>query len=303
MRINIHDVGHGACSVITSSDGRRVMIDAGYRLDPNFFPSIHYMHQTMEMLILQNLDSDHVDDLPYLLKHVPIKSFRSNPTVSADVFFRMKQAAGMNEALWVVHRILSIIGPAYGPTPLFPDFWWQCYWNPYGAFAEANDLSLALFVGSNNFSILFGGDLEQAGWRLLLANPHFRRHLAGIKVLVASHHGRDNGCCEEIFNCCRPDVVVISDYEHRHTTQQTTGWYGHRVKGIVDKTSPFYGIGGPTFRRALTTRSDGSLQIDVRPDGSYTIYKHTNMPETTAADFLFPSTHGLLGFGSSNSSY
>jgi beta-lactamase superfamily II metal-dependent hydrolase len=276
MLIDIHDVGHGACSVITSSDGRKIMIDCGYRLDPNFFPSIHYMFQELEVLALQNLDTDHLDDLPDLVKNVRIKAIRSNPTVTADAFLRMKQEGGMNEPLAIAHRILSLAGPTWGSTPSFPDLWGCSFWNPYGLpFTDTNNLSLPIFIGSNGFSILFGGDLEEDGWRQLLLNPEFRRLLLNVNILVASHHGRDNGCCEELFDYCYPDVVIFSDYEHRYETQKTTGWYANRVRGILDKTDPTYWFGGNPLRKVLTTRSDGSLKIDVQPDGRYTIYGAT----------------------------
>jgi hypothetical protein len=273
MLIDIHDVGHGACSVITSSDGRKMMIDCGSRLAPNFFPSIHYMFQQMEMAFFQNLDTDHLEDLPSLVNNVGIKAIRSNPTVTADAFLRMKQEGGMNEPLTVMHRILSLAGPTWGPVPSFPDIWAYYFWNSYGLpFTDTNNLSIPVFVGCCGFSILFGGDLEVEGWRRLLLNPNFRALLRNINVLVASHHGRDNGCCEELFDYCYPDVVIFSDYEHRYETQKTTGWYANRVRGILDKTDPTYWFGGNPLRKVLTTRNDGSLKIDVRPDGKYTIY-------------------------------
>ena len=34
MRVDIFDVGHGACSVITCPDGKRLMIDCGSKGDP-----------------------------------------------------------------------------------------------------------------------------------------------------------------------------------------------------------------------------------------------------------------------------
>src|SRR3546814_6192498 len=119
------------------------------------------------------------------------------------------------------------------------------------------------------FTILFGGDMEEAGWRLLLQRPYFREMLGHVKVYVASHHGRENGCCEELFYYMRPDVVIISDYEHRHDTQKTTAWYANRVNGIPDYTvyqSPFT---PRPVRKVLTTRFDGHLEIKPELDGGF----------------------------------
>jgi beta-lactamase superfamily II metal-dependent hydrolase len=230
------------------------------------------MFDRLEMLILQNLDTDHLDELPGLWERVPIHALRSNPTVSADVFLRMKQEGRLNEALALTHQILKDHGPWAGPSPSFPDLWGYCFWNPYGIpFIKTNNLSMPVFIGSSGFSILFGGDLEVDGWRQLLLNPAFRQLLQRVNVLVASHHGRDNGCCEELFDFCYPDVVIFSDYEHRYETQKTTGWYANRVRGILDKTDPTHWFGGNPLRKVLTTRSDGSLRIEVLPNGRYSI--------------------------------
>ncbi|WP_374312848.1 ComEC/Rec2 family competence protein [Dongia sp.] len=277
MLIDIHNVGHGACSVVTSSDGRKIMIDCGYGLEAPFFPSIRYSGQNMEMLFVQNLDSDHVDDLPDLMNHVGFKAFRSNHSISAETFLRMKEEGGMNDALWALWRILAVAGPNFGPNAAFPDFWWHSFWNNYGnPFTETNDLSMPLFVGKGGFTILFGGDLEADGWRNLLVSPDFRRRLARVTVLVASHHGRRNGQCPELFNFCRPHVVIFSDYEHKHDTQQTVSWYGDRVQGIPDMSYP---LGAYPMRKVLTTRSDGHMRIHVQANGNYMIYtEHKSAP-------------------------
>lgn len=33
MKIDIHDVGHGACAALTGTNGARIMIDCGFRLE------------------------------------------------------------------------------------------------------------------------------------------------------------------------------------------------------------------------------------------------------------------------------
>jgi hypothetical protein len=45
MRVDIFDVGHGQCAVVTAPNGRRVMLDCGDRWGERSFwtPSLHYL--------------------------------------------------------------------------------------------------------------------------------------------------------------------------------------------------------------------------------------------------------------------
>jgi len=279
MLIDIHDVGHGACAVVASSTGRKIMIDAGYCSDPYWFPSAHYYGQRMEMLFAQNLDSDHVDDIEAVLRNLSVQSFRTNPSITADAFLRMKSIHGLNDSLWKVYWLLHQHGGDYGYLPDLDEVRLLAFYHSYGVFTETNDLSAPMFVSAPGFTILFSGDLETAGWEAFLRNPSFVAMLGKVRVLVASHHGRENGCCEALFDYCRPDVVIISDYGHRHLSQKTTGWYAYRAKGIPDYTVRQSGLAIPQ-RHVLTTRSDGNLQIQVRADGGYTIWPYPHVDRT-----------------------
>ena len=46
--------------------------------------------------------------------------------------------------------------------------------------------------------------------------------LAGVNVFIASHHGRENEYCENAFEVCHPHVIVFSDSEIKHATQEMT---------------------------------------------------------------------------------
>lgn len=273
MRIEIFDVGHGGCSVVTCPNGTRIMVDCGFRLDPGWFPSVAFGGQWMDLLVFGNLDEDHVEDLPHVWRDVRLGSIFSNPTVSATALALMKREHGMAEGVRQAHAILRDHGAGLIGRP--PDLgavgaW--AYWNRYGVdFTDTNNLSLAVFVRYGAFTILFAGDLETAGWRALLRMPGFVADLASVSVFVASHHGRDNGCCEEVFQACRPGVFVISDEEHRHDSQDTTDWYRQRAHGIPDfRVTPDLILGHPR-RYVLTTRRDGRLSMDVAPEGRFLI--------------------------------
>ena len=57
MRIEVFNVGHGQCAVITAPNGRRMMLDCGDRWGDDRFwtPSLHFFRQTIDLLALMNL--------------------------------------------------------------------------------------------------------------------------------------------------------------------------------------------------------------------------------------------------------
>ncbi len=99
--------------------------------------------------------------------------------------------------------------------------------------------------------MLFPGDLEEPGWNVLLSNPAFCELLGNVNVFVASHHGRHNGYCTDVFNYCRPDIVVYSDSPIVHDTQNTTALYRQYTSGIL--------FGDNVRRYVLTTRNNGQI--------------------------------------------
>lgn len=110
-----------------------------------------------------------------------------------------------------------------------------------------------------NFCILFPGDLEVAGWKQLLKNPDFQNVLQHGTVLVASHQGRENGCCDEVFYYASPKAIIISDTGKQHASQEISGWYGNRVLGYQEADG--------TTRELLTTCYDGTITINVDTNG------------------------------------
>lgn len=287
MRIQIHDVDHGGCAVVTGPAGHRLMLDCGLSLDRSWFPSIAYHSERIDTLMLLNLDEDHCEDLSWLWSNCPLGAIVSNPTVDAQALRTMKAFGGMRGGVTKATDIFQQLGAGFlgDWSNDLGGVGWQAYWNRYGAdFRDTNNLSLAVFVSFGGFTILFGGDLERPGWRKLLRIPGFAAKLATTQVYVASHHGRENGCCEEVFNFCKPELVIFSDGPKKHGTQETRDWYANRTIGIPDLSKPA-GLFGQPRRKVMTTRCDGTITIDVAADSSYLV---TTSRQSALAALLAP---------------
>jgi len=282
VKIEIHDVDHGACAVITSPDRHRLMLDCGESMKRPWFPSITYSQQRIDTLMLMNLDEDHVADLNGVWGSCPLGALVTNPTISPQALKWMKPN-GMWSGVQKAHSLIQQFGPGFVGdwNNALGGVRWHVFWNRYGLdFTDTNNLSLAVFITFGGFTILFGGDMEKPGWDRLMQMPAFRRRLLDVTVYVASHHGRENGKCADMFNWMNPEITIMSDCNKKHGTQETTCWYADRSKGIPDH-SRAANYQGPAKRHVYATRKDGSIRLEVGLDGRYTVYPE-RQPDPTS---------------------
>lgn len=133
----------------------------------------------------------------------------------------------------------------------YPNIRWNLYRNEYGfLFTDTNNISLVTFLHFNGICLLIPGDLETAGWRDLLKQNKFKEDLRRVDFFVASHHGRENGYCREVFDYCRPYAFIFSDSQIKYTTQEMAAKYKQHASG--------YPLNGDT-RYVFSTRKDGDI--------------------------------------------
>jgi beta-lactamase superfamily II metal-dependent hydrolase len=171
--------------------------------------------------------------------------------VSAETLFKLKSEDGIGQGiLFLADRINNTFTGA-APQIDFQGLQFRWFYNEYPQFDDENNLSLALYTQFHGIGVLFPGDLEGAGWRSLMTLTEFLDALRNARVLVASHHGRENGWCDELRKLCKPYYVVISDKGYMYDTQKTVPLYRSIAIG-----GPFR---GEPERRVLTTRNDGRI--------------------------------------------
>lgn len=257
MKIDIFNVELGQCAVIYTPNGHKIMIDTGHNATQSWYPSEVFRGQNIERLIVSNFDEDHLSDFVDLRSMCSVQNYYWNGSVSAAALRGMKQQ-GMGSGVAAFYSWLQTLEQSVRLPATATDLagvTLSHYCNSYGAFADTNNLSLVTFAKYENFSILFPGDIETAGWEELLKNVAFQNELRNVNVLVASHHGRENGCCPEIFDYCHPQAVIISDDYIQHGTQETTSWYGSKASGCITQKN--------ASQNVITTRNDGHISISV----------------------------------------
>lgn len=245
--LQIFDVDHGQCALLTlpglGGIRYRVLIDCGHSVNfrgAPWYPGEHLSRlgvKYIDMLVCTNYDEDHASGYPDLLgRDITIGCILGNPTVSPETIVNLKTKDGMGEGIKAIASTLAArrqIGWMQTP-PTVPGVGLTWSWNPYSYFDDENNLSLVLTLNIHGFCFMFPGDMEAEGFRHLLRTcPPFRTTVAGVHVLIASHHGRYKGICAKMFDVygCKPQLVVISDDYKQYDTQETTNYYARKARG------------------------------------------------------------------------
>jgi len=199
-----------------------------------------------------------------LKKKVKINSFCFPGNLTSADIKRLKEE--------ITEPIEMICDTLDGLVPLkreyAPPYEKYCFYLKKSDFPEGystNDLSQIVFVSYKGTTICIPGDLTAKAWeKLLLKEERVRRLLEITNIFVASHHGREDGYNEEVFNYCRPECIILSDKEIEHGTQE----------GMVEKYRSKVLDGGIIFnskiRKVLTTRDDGHIWIELGENGART---------------------------------
>jgi len=274
MRIRVFDVEHGACALVEAPNGGTALIDCGTNNSTGWTPADYLIsslnRRWIDYLIITNADQDHYTNLTDLATRVGIGTLITNPSLGAGAFEAIKLQSGPLTKDAITYRSLKQTFSA--PT----DSWFDdkmggvqldLFWNNFPDFVDTNNLSLAAAISYNGFRILFPGDLEDEGWLALLGDAGFRATLRETTILVASHHGRQNGYCAEVFDYCRPSAVVVSDKPIAHATQLTVPQYQNCLAGNGVRV-----VGVERNRHVLTTRRDGCIRFDVDASGGFWIH-------------------------------
>lgn len=275
MNLRLFDVEHGACAMLWPTTngraGRLAMIDCGSTADwtPGAFIRNTAGRQELDYLFITNADQDHMSGLQGLQDAgVGVSTLYRNRSYSGDDIRAIKLRSGplTRDARRYAEMCDVYTAPVTDPFEQMMDgIKVYTFHNNYPAFIDTNDLSLVAFFEFAGFKILFPGDLEKPGWRKLLENPAFRTHLADTTMLVASHHGRESGFCEEVFDYCAPRAVLISDKPIQHETQRGVL---PDYRGIIQGDGVIVrSCARP--RHVLTTRKDGWVHLTVQADGRF----------------------------------
>lgn len=209
FELDFLDVGQGDGIFLAAGDGTAMFIDGGssnvgkvgtYRILP--FLKCRGIRQ-IDYWFVSHCDEDHVSGLRealeagYPVRHLAVSKYMPDDEAWRKLKELARQrripvlAMGKGDALHGVRRDWSVTCLSYEGQGL-PD--------------DRNENSLALFFESEDMTAFFAGDIGQEQERALAKEWN----LTDVDVYKASHHGSNYSNCEELLDCLKPEMTVIS---------------------------------------------------------------------------------------------
>jgi beta-lactamase superfamily II metal-dependent hydrolase len=299
VRIILFDVEHGFCAFIRTPNGHTILIDCGR--GPNFSPTEYLLRNErcvpLSKLIVSHAHEDHIEDFPRV-------SARLNPSILLAHnlnwdFVKAQSGASTFESLdaYIAGKDAKFNGgwvpdPNYGmyveSFALEPKRAQKISGSINSAMNNCSFVTVASFAGTKYApKFLFGGDMEEAGWNELLAtNPAFREAVRGTWFYFPSHHGHASGFSTKLYDAMGKPVLNLISVRRNDESRDS--------RYSADDFSSGWPLGGET-RKMLSTTCDGSIFIDVDPEGLpnvYTRFLPDNLQQSKSAATM--RLHDLL---------
>ena len=207
LRAAFLSVGHGACIVMETPDGRCLVYDAGSSGGPDAVRRVvapylwHRGIRRIDELFLSHADADHFNGIDELLKRFAVGRITMTPSFAQKP--TPEVAAGM---LAIRKYRIEVRNAVAGDRFTAGEVAIDVLHPPPGPFGAAeNERSLVLLVRHAGHSLLLTGDLEKSGTGRLLSLPPIP-----ADVLLAPHHGSSAAFPEALRHWAAPKLVVVS---------------------------------------------------------------------------------------------
>ena len=271
LKIIVWNVQHGNAIYMKTPNGRNVMFDIGtgsYDDGSEFSPLKHLKYRwnvdCLHYLVISHPHADHISDIRNMLDLKMDPKVLNRPRdIDRDLIISSNQKKYSD----IVKLYLELDGRYNGPVPegFHPsnpsNYGWiqiSCFHQSESGTSNLNNYSGVAVIKYAGEKIIIPGDIEAAGWKVLLEREEFQQAIKGTTIFIASHHGRAAGFHSDVFDYFGPDIVIVSDGKYSDTSVTDRYRYyaeGFRVTSRSTKESQ--------KRYVLTTRNDGVIYIET----------------------------------------
>lgn len=128
--------------------------------------------------------------------------------------------------------------------------WWSF------EFEDLNNQSLGIRIDFGQSSVIFTGDMEEAGIERLL-HEYQGTDWLDADVYQVGHHGSTNATTSDLLAAISPELGVISMGDSRNESGSLSAWaYGHPRREVVSMIST--AIGGERIPYVRAYAADGA---------------------------------------------
>jgi len=221
---------------------RHVLIDTGpssAHLEEKLAAFLPWGRRVLDLLVLTHPDSDHIGRAERIVREYQVGGV-AMPKDSKDLPAFSSLLSALKEK-----QVPVIFLKRGDRVSLGSEFFFDVVWPPEvgDEIFSSNNNSLVFKLNYKDDSILFTGDLEASGERVL-------QHLKGelfSDVLKVGHHGSKSSSTEEFLERVNPKISVVSVGENN---------YGHPHAGVLER-----------LKSSLILRTDTAGDITLVSDG------------------------------------
>ncbi len=219
-RIYCLDVGQGECILVQTRDKRAYLFDGGSssRQDVGEKVILPFMQYhgigKLDAVFLSHGDTDHVNGILQLIQAGKIKVESVYlPKGQESLLSETGKTMGMPEGVRI-HIVQK------GDVWTNKELSLYCLHPSRNFQGESNDASACYLFRTEEFSMLFTGDVEEEGEEKLIEELK-RQNIAEVDVLKVAHHGSASSTSKELLEQIHPKLAIIScgrknSYGHPH---------------------------------------------------------------------------------------
>jgi beta-lactamase superfamily II metal-dependent hydrolase len=282
------DVGHGDCSYVELPNGARMMIDCGcgedhwpskllnyYKVNkdnPVPIPN-HPSGYALDNLVITHPHGDHIGDIEAIHDEIGFFLLTGNYSSFIDRI-AVEEMDFRKRGQHVAKKFVEVVKKYTGKYDVNEDRIFSAKptcivtkkrFIEYEEKMDLNELTYFVSVEIGGYKVLFSGDMTSSGVKKILASKNadsFTSFVKGTTILKVPHHGRDNGCSQELFDAfgVKPLLCIASDEILNEKNEGTSNiqWYSDRTSDRKIKID-----GELQDRKVLTTRKDKDIFIKI----------------------------------------
>jgi len=224
VTVHFFDVGQGDAILITTKDGKSVLVDVGPPSSKELLISrLHQLNiSSLSAMVLTHGHADHIGNAVSVLNQIPtsliLDSGFAHPTrtyetlvdhIEAKKIPLEKVQAGKQHRLGK-HAVLEVLAPG------------DSYLHNTRSDANANSVVIRLVVG--DVEVMLTGDAEKDTEQWLLSH---QKEFLNAEVLKVAHHGSSYSTTHSFVKAVAPEIAVVSCSKNNR--------YGHPSKETLSR--------------------------------------------------------------------
>lgn len=239
------DVGQGDAALLTTPEGRRILIDAGPHKTKVAEILWNAGIDTVDLLIASHAHADHIGGIPAVFFAFAVRAYLDNGIPYTTATYARTIASAENEAgmqyFQPTDRTITIGSVTIRVLP------------PPLTHRSQNNNSVGILVEYGSFRALYTGDSELAELSRWIRDGR----VFPVTLVKAAHHGSRNGVTTEWIRVTSPAIVVIS--------VSSSNGYGHPSPDVERAWAA-------ANARVYRTDQVGEIEVRANFDGSFTVH-------------------------------